>query len=232
MNFNYPDKKHPIACDKCKKPGMKNIVDRKCSCGKISIFNFEGEIIGIACFNCKKEGMVDVIHPICPGHEDTACPVRTRLYNGRAYCASCDPDPNRSQQRKKFEDAFFAFAEGKINIEKREFRVNFDQTHTTKKFARIDGIVFRNDVIVCIEIDENGHADDSYSCDESRMHLVTGELLQKYPGYDVAWVRVNPMIPDLANQWTKKAKIAREKLFSHAIGAIVIIAHGIEYISN
>lgn len=35
-------------------------------------------------------------------------------------------------------------------------------------------------------------ADIDYECDEHRMHLVNGELLQLYPNHNVAWVRVNP----------------------------------------
>jgi hypothetical protein len=62
------------------------------------------------------------------------------------------------------------------------------------------------------------------------MHLVTGELLQQYPGCDIAWVRVNPTIPGLANQWTKKAKAYREKLFERTIIVVNEAKHGVIYI--
>jgi hypothetical protein len=228
--FNLPGEKHGIACKECKIEGMKNVVDPKCPCGTRMTYNFPGEKHGIACKECKIEGMEDVVNPVCSGHDGVPCPIRTYLMNGCSYCSACDPDPERSNRRKKFEDAFFKYAEGKIDLKKREFRVDFERAETTKKFARVDGIVFKDGIIVCIEVDENGHSDDSYACDESRMHLVTGELLQKYPDHDVAWVRVNPTISGLTNQWSNKAKMSRMKLFDLTIDAVFDAKHGVVYI--
>jgi hypothetical protein len=230
MAFNYPGQTRGVACVNCKKDGMENVVTPRCSCGKRMSYNYPGETVGVACQKCKDPGMENVMSPVCPGYGGVSCPVKTYICNGRQYCSSCDPDPKRAQSRKKLEDAFFKYAAGKIDLQKREFRVEFDRKETVKKFARVDGVVFRGDLIVCIEVDENGHAEDSYACDESRMHLVTGELLQKYPGRDVAWVRVNPTIPDVANQWSKKAKTVREKLFERTVAAVAIAEHGVIYI--
>jgi hypothetical protein len=230
MSYNFLGEKRPIACKDCAKEGMVNVVAKLCPCGKHMSYNYPSEAVGIACKDCKKEGMEDVVSKLCQGYNGVACPVRTYIGRSTAYCASCDPDPKRALSRKKFEDAFFKFVGGKIDLKKREFRVDYDRTETTKKFARVDGIVFRDHLIVCIEVDENGHSDDSYVCDESRMHLVTGELLQKYHGHDVAWIRVNPTIPDLANQWTKKANATRNKLFERTIVAVNEATHGIVYI--
>jgi hypothetical protein len=230
MSYNFPDEKRPIACSKCKTDGMVNVRSKKCPCGKNMTYNYPGETVGIACKECKEPDMENVINSVCPGHDGIPCPVITRLMTGLSYCSACDPDPKRSLRRKKFEDSFFEFAKGKIDLKKREFRVEFDRKETTKTCARIDGIVFKDDVIVCIEVDENGHADDSYECDESRMNLVTGELLQKYPGRDVAWIRVNPTIPGSAKQWTKKAKAMRAKLFERTISVVKNAKHGVVYI--
>jgi hypothetical protein len=127
---------------------------------------------------------------------------------------SCDPDDRRRKRFKRLEDAFFDYVVGKIDIYKREFCVSFDHTETSKKCARIDGIVIGDGVIVCVEVDENGHKD--YECDEHRMHLVNGELLQLYPDHNIAWVRVNP---------TAKTTKTRNDRFDDVIKTINCILH-------
>jgi hypothetical protein len=130
---------------------------------------------------------------------------------------SCDPNDARRKQYKRHEEAFFEYVKDKLNIHKREFRVSFDSNETNKKFARLDGIVFGDDVIVCLEVDENGHND--YECEEHRMHLVTAELLQKYPDRMVSWVRVNPTI-DAKSLFSKKSKEIREKRFEDVVKCV------------
>ena len=126
----------------------------------------------------------------------------------------------RRKQYKRYEEAFFDYVKDKIVVHQREFRVSFDQTETAKKFARLDGVIFEDDSIVCIEIDENGHQE--YECDEHRMHLVTAELLQKYPGNVVSWVRVNPTIV-AKSQWSKSSKLIREKRFENVVSVVIDI---------
>ncbi|AGE49316.1 hypothetical protein ATCVBr0604L_894R [Acanthocystis turfacea Chlorella virus Br0604L] len=50
----------------------------------------------------------------------------------------------------------------------------------------------KEDVVVCIELDEDAH--DTYKpvCEKARMYNVYAELKIAYPGHSVAWVRVNP----------------------------------------
>jgi len=122
---------------------------------------------------------------------------------------SCDPNDARRKQYKRYEEEFFDYVKDKIDVHKREFHVFFDQNETSKKFARVDGIVIGDDIIVCIEVDENGHRD--YECDEHRMHLVNGELLQLYPKHNIAWVRVNPSV---------KSKKTRDKRFDDVIKSV------------
>jgi hypothetical protein len=133
---------------------------------------------------------------------------------------SCDPNEDRRKIFKRYEEDFFEYVKGKLDVHKWEFRVTFDQNETSKKCARIDGIIFGDGVIVCIEVDENGHQD--YECDEHRMHLVTAELLQAYPDHVVSWVRVNPMI-NAKNQWSEKTKKTREKRFDDVITKVLEI---------
>lgn len=212
-SFNVPGQTSGVCCSKCKTDGMVDVVHRRCLCGTVPSFNAPGKTVGVCCSKCKTDGMFVVVSNICTGY-DRPCPVRTQLTYGHKYCMACDPNDARRKRYKRFEEAFFDYVKNKIDIHKREFTVSFDKNETSKKFARLDGIVFGNGVIVCLEVDENGHRD--YECDEHRMHLVTAELLQKYPGHAVSWVRVNPTI-DAKSQWSKTSKNIREKRFEDAV---------------
>jgi len=211
--FNMPDETKGVCCSKCKTDEMIDVVHRKCSCGKISNFNIHGEAIGVCCAKCKTEEMINVVSKICPGH-NAECPVRTYTSRGHKYCMSCDPNDARRKKYKRMEEEFFAYVKDKLDVHQREFRVTFDQNETSKKFARLDGIVFGDDIIVCLEVDENGHRE--YECDEHRMHLVTAELLQKYPEHVVSWVRVNPTTDEIT-QTSKKSQKIREERFEEVV---------------
>jgi len=211
--FNTPGQTKGVCCSRCKTDDMVDVVSKRCPCGKIPKFNMPGENTGICCVKCKTAEMIDVMNKICPGY-NAKCPVRTRIGNGHVYCMSCDPDDDRRKRYKLFEEAFFEYVKDKLDVHKREFHVHFDPVDTAKKFARLDGIVFGDGIIVCIEVDENGHGD--YECDEHRMHLVTAELLQKYPDHMVSWVRVNPTVGS-KDEWSKPSKKKREKRFEEVV---------------
>jgi hypothetical protein len=51
------------------------------------------------------------------------------------------------------------------------------------------------------------------------MHLVTAELLQKYPDYVISWVRVNPTIGS-NNEWSPASKKIREKRFEDVVTTV------------
>jgi hypothetical protein len=214
--FNIPGKIVGVCCKRCKHDGMINVVSKKCPCGSRPNFNMTGKTVGICCSKCKTDGMTNVVSKICPGY-DTECPVRTQLSQGQLYCISCDPNDARRKLFKRYEEAFFGYVKDKINVQQREFVVSFDPSETAKKFARLDGIVFGDNVITCLEIDEDGH--QYYECDEHRMHLVTAELLQKYPDHAVSWIRVNPTV-DAKSQWSKSSKAIREKRFEDVVSSV------------
>lgn len=214
--FNLPGETKGVCCVKCKTSEMIDVVSRKCSCGKQPNFNVPGRTKGVCCSECKTVDMINVVDKICPGYGGP-CPVRTQLAKGHDYCMSCDPNDARRKRYKMFEETFFDYVKDKIEVHKREFHVFFDQNETSNKFARLDGVVFGDGIIVCLEVDENGHR--NYECDEHRMHLVTGELLQKYPGHIVSWVRVNPTIGS-KNEWSPASKKKREKRFEDVIVAV------------
>ena len=216
MIFNVPGKTVGILCGKCKTSGMIDVVNKRCSCGTRPVYNVPGETNGICCVKCKTGDMIDVVSKICPGY-DYECPTRTYVSRGHDYCMSCDPNDARRKLYKRFEEAFFDYVKDKLDVHKREFRVSFDPSETAKKYARLDGIIFGDGIVVCLEVDENGHQD--YNCDEHRMHLVTAELLQKYPYNKVSWVRVNPTV-DAKNQWSKPSKKLREKRFEEVVTVV------------
>jgi hypothetical protein len=214
--FNVPGETKGVCCKDCKTDNMINVVSKKCLCGKQPLYNVPGETFGVCCSKCKTDEMIDVKNKVCPGYKEP-CPVRTHLANGHEYCMSCDPNDARRKLYKRYEEEFFAYVKDKLDVHQREFRVTFDQNETSKKYARLDGIVFGDGVIVCIEVDENGH--QGYECDEHRMHLVTAELLQKYPEHAVSWVRANPTIC-AKNEWSKTSVKKREKRFEDVVSVV------------
>ena len=214
--FNVLGETKGVYCKSCKTAEMIDVVNKRCPCGKRPKFNVPGQTIGVCCSKCKTDDMIDVVNKKCPGY-NTECPVRTRVSNGHKYCMSCDPNDARRKKYKRYEEAFFAYMKDKLEVHNREFHVQFDPIETAKKFARLDGVVFGDGIIVCLEVDENGHQE--YECDEHRMHLVTAELLQKYPGNIVSWVRVNPTIGS-KNEWSKPSKVIREKRFEDVVSSV------------
>ncbi|ABT15431.1 hypothetical protein FR483_N146R [Paramecium bursaria Chlorella virus FR483] len=215
--YNLPGELTGICCSECKTPGMFDVVSKRCPCGKQPMFNIPGESIGICCKECKTSEMINVRGKRCPGYNGEKCPVGYRLVSGCKYCLSCDPDDSRRDKFKKYENAFFKYVKGKIDVKRREFVVKYDPQETSKKWARMDGIVFGNGIIVCLEVDENGH--EIYECDKTRMHMVTAELLKKYPHTDVCWVRVNPTTKH-KNPWGVAAKRVRAERFDAVIKAV------------
>lgn len=215
-SFNVSGKAVGVCCAKCKTSEMIDVVNKRCPCGRKPNFNVPEETSGVCCSKCKTNDMIDILHKMCPGY-GKPCPVRTRVSRGHDYCMSCDPNDARRKQYKRYEEAFFDYVKDELDIHKREFTVSFDPNETSKKFARLDGVVFGDSIVVCLEVDEDGH--ENYDCDEHRMHLVTAELLQKYPDHVVSWVRVNPTV-DAKSQWSKKSKAIREKRFDDVICAV------------
>ena len=215
-SYNLAGETKGVCCKICKTDEMIDIKHNRCSCGKRPNFNVPWKTKGVCCSKCKTFEMTNVVHKICPGY-NRPCPVRTYLGNGHEYCMSCDPNDARRKLYKRFEEEFFVYVKDKLDVHKREFVVSFDQNETSKKYARIDGIVFGDEVIVCLEVDENGHRD--YECDEHRMHLVTAELLQEYPDHVVSWVRVNPTIGS-KNEWSKTSVRKREKRFEEVVTTV------------
>lgn len=204
--YGYPGEQARF-CTTHKEGDMIDVKSKKCEkCNKQPVYGYLGGPAKF-CVAHKEDDMVNMVGKVCPGY-NAECPVRTFVL-GNKYCLSCDPDDGRRKRFKRLEGEFFEYITGKIDIHKREFRVNFDKNDTSKKFARVDGIVIGDGIVVCIEVDEDGHR--SYECEEHRMHLVNGELLQLYPDHNIAWVRMNP---------TAKSTKTRNKRFDDVIKSV------------
>jgi hypothetical protein len=178
-------------CTKCKEDGMEDIVHIKCACGKNPNFGFPGGK-ATCCMDCKEDGMDNIISRRCQGYNGTECPTDYILTYGREYCLACDPDDSRRLDRKRDEAAFFNFLDKHITITQREFPVHYSCINTDNKYARLDGVIITKDIVVCIELDEDAHETYKPVCEKARMYNVSAELKIAYPGYSVAWVRVNP----------------------------------------
>ncbi len=203
-------------CSKHKLITMVDVRSKKCKkpkCSTRASFGYIGEN-AIFCMKHKEDDMIDINSRICLGYNNTECPVRTRIEHDRQYCLSCDPDDSRRKRFKKYEDDFFEYVKNTLDIYQRNFTVKYDQKETAKKYALLDGIVFGDGIVVCLEIDEYGHR--YYECDEHRMHLATAELLKKYPDNMVSWVRVNPIVPE-DDQWSASAIKIRNERFDEVV---------------
>ena len=65
-NFNFEGESTAICCSECKEPGMIDVKNPRCKCGKSRpYFNFEGESTAICCSKCKEQGMIDVKNRRC-----------------------------------------------------------------------------------------------------------------------------------------------------------------------
>ena len=218
-SYNFPGQMKRVCCKDCKTDGMIDVMSKRCPCGSLSPkFNMPDKIIGVRCAKCKTDGMIDVANKMCPGYNGKPCPVRTQLTYGYEYCMTCDPNEGRRKWTKLYENAFFEYITGKMNYIRNE-TVHFDPNETSRRCAFLDGIVLGDGIIVCLEVDENKHRGSYYACDEARMHLATAELLQRYPGNNISWVRVNPSVGS-KNEWSPSSIKKREKRFDEVIKSV------------
>jgi hypothetical protein len=203
----------PLWCSECKLQEAVDIKSKKCKCGKSQPnYGFPGKKAEW-CGKCpdKPDDVVNIVSKLCPGYDGVSCPVRTQLAPGKAYCLSCDPDESRRLPRKKDEHAFFCFLEKHdIQVTQREYRIDYKCVETPKSHAFIDGVVITQDIVLCLEVDEDAHR--NYSCDKARTHLASTELLLAFPQHHIAWIRVNPTIGNF-DRSDKALKIRDERYF-------------------
>ena len=64
-HYNYEGETTAICCASCQKPGMVDVIHKKCECGQRPNYNYPDKTAGICCTSCKESGMVDVKHKKC-----------------------------------------------------------------------------------------------------------------------------------------------------------------------
>lgn len=218
--FGVPGGK-PTHCGKCKEDGMENIVSKKCPCGIQPHFGFPGER-PTCCAECRSIGMEDVTNKRCSGYNGNPCVVGYILQYGNEFCPECDPDKTRGLYKKRDEAAFFRFLKKSgVDVTQEQYYIDFRCIDTPRKRAEIDGVIITKDVVVCLELDEDAHESYPKSCEETRMHNATAELVIAFPNHKIAWVRVNPHTKKNGKRDTSKdAKRIRDKRHKEALGII------------
>jgi hypothetical protein len=206
----------PTKCKTHAYEGMEDVVNKICEhdgCKKIPVYGIPGGLPSM-CKMHAEIGMENIVSRRCPGYNGIECPVICFLQNGKDYCLSCDPDEDRRIIKKKDEHAFFAFLEKHhLLVMTQQYRVDYRCVETSKKYALIDGVIVTPDIVICLEVDENGHKDYDIRCDAARTQWVSEEILLAYPKHDIAWVRVNPTS-------TPKCKKVRSARFLEAVSSI------------
>lgn len=185
-SFNEPGEIKAICCVQCKTETMINIVNSKCKCGKATpYFNERGETKAICCFQCKTETMINVLDKIC---KTPLCETRIqKKYQG--YCFRCfinifpDHELVRNHKTKERAVADYIrenFSEYTITLDKR-----IDYGCSAKK---PDIYIDFGEYVLIVEIDENQHKSDQYSCENKRMMI----LFQDAGLRPLVMIRFNP----------------------------------------
>lgn len=139
------------------------------------------------------KNMKDILSKRCPGYGGVECPVITFLTYGKDYCLVCDPEEKRRAIKKRDEYAFFRFLKKhNIPVTTEQYHVHFTCAETSRKYAKVDGIIVTPAIVILLEVDEDGHRHYDKACDAARTQLVSEEIILAYPEHELAWVRVNP----------------------------------------
>jgi len=115
-----------------------------------------------------------------------------------------------------------------VVVTAKEYKIDYKNIDTTRTRSFIDGIIIRDDIVVCLEVDEDAHV--TYNCDEARMHDASAELILAFPDRHIKWIRVNPTCEDRSD---KSMKIRNSRY--HEVVKLIrnVLQHptsGIEYI--
>eukprot|EP00122_Pirum_gemmata_P021007 Pgem_evm2s19598 len=91
-SYNFKPSKVALYCNRCKTPGMKNVISKECvgeDCEKRPSFNYPHNInVPLYCKKCRLEGMIDVVNKRCKGGCGSQ-PAFNYENKPPAYCAKC-----------------------------------------------------------------------------------------------------------------------------------------------
>jgi hypothetical protein len=178
---------------------MINVVNKKCQCGKIPVFNEPGETTALCCMSCKTDTMIDVVNKRCNGYMNMEtntlepCPNNTAAnVKYKNYCIECfrrnfPLDPLTFQIRSKTKE-----------IAVRDFiNANFEGFQHNKRLqtGHCDCIIRRSidhrlligNTLIAIETDENQHKSYDKMDEETRYD----DLFMAHSGKWI-YIRFNP----------------------------------------
>ncbi|AGE56385.1 hypothetical protein PBCVNEJV1_671R [Paramecium bursaria Chlorella virus NE-JV-1] len=187
----------PVLCGECvgKLPKdeqikYKNVVNPRCQHDGCDVTaHYAEDFTGFPRRYCALHapiGFVDIGKKLC-----AKCETNTIKKNKvPGVCARCDPKSNYA----KYENAVLDILKEKYEIVT-QFPVYGEGR--TKYPLRLDGAVFKDDVIVAIEVDEKtGHnSAKAKELDAARMKVCNAYFEKKY-SLPVAWIRIVPDISD------------------------------------
>jgi len=175
--YNYENETERLYCETHKKDGMVNVKHKKCifdGCETISSYNYKDRKNGMYCNTHKKENMIDIITKKCLSEW---CDTVASNKNYKGYCAYCFthlfPDEPVSRLYKNKERLVGEY----IKEQFKDITLTFD-----KKIAgscikqRPDIYIDMGFQYIIIEVDENQHKSDNYSCENKRLMLIYNAL--------------------------------------------------------
>lgn len=184
--YNEPGETKAVCCKECKTPTMVDVISSKCKCGRTRpIFNEPNEKRAICCSQCKTSTMVDVFNKKC---KTPLCQTIVRKkYQG--YCYGCFiqtfPDNQILRNHKTKERTVADYIQEQFS----EYTIILDKRIPDGCSARRPDIFIDfGDWILLIEIDENQHNTEQYSCDNKRLMI----LFQDAGSRPLVMIRFNP----------------------------------------
>jgi hypothetical protein len=187
--FNKDGENVGLRCAEHKEPDMVDVRNNKCNfenCKKQSNFNIKGKSIGLRCFEHKTVDMINVISKTCI-NEWCYTQIKNKKYE--EFCLRCYVDK-------------FPLNTISINYKTKEIAVAefIKEKFPTHKWVedkiisggcsrrRPDLLIYLDDYVIIIEIDENQHMDYDCSNDNTRNLEISKDLNQK----PIIFIRFNP----------------------------------------
>jgi hypothetical protein len=171
--FNFPNEKKGLYCKNCSVIGMINFRDKKCifeGCKKQPTFNYPNEKKRLYCGSHYKDGMVDIKNDKC-----ILCKIIYAGKNYKKYCFNCYcftfPEDIIVRNHKTKENQIMSDL---LKIYDNIIRDKTIFEGCSKR--RPDGLIKLNDYNIIIEIDENQHLSNSYSCENKRLMEIFNDL--------------------------------------------------------
>jgi len=129
-------------------------------------------------------------YPLC-----ISCKIYSVKKNG-TMCSDCDPikSVKKKKRMKTKENAIAKWLDDKSIKYEREVKIKFDCFDTTggTGYAYIDFVIYLNDCIIILEVDEGQHKSYLISCENRRLSAILG--CQKIAGIEqpIRIIRFNP----------------------------------------